>query len=238
MSTPDPELFAEIALELEQADADTTVERVIEVVQGCVPCDGASIMLVHGRRIELSAASGDDAAEADRVQVEIGAGPSLEVLNRPEAFILDDITTSQHWQDWAARAADLGWRSALSVRIRTQSERIGSLNLFAHRTSAFDEDDAAVAAIFADHAAVAIAAAHTELGLRRAIDARHVIGQAQGILMERFGIDADRAFSVLRRYSQDKNIRLRAVAETLVESRALPGQAAPTGADQSTIAKD
>jgi len=58
--------------------------------------------------------------------------------------------------------------------------------------------------------------------LRRAIDGRHMIGMAQGILMERFKLDADQSFSVLRRYSQDRNVKLREVANQLVESRTLP----------------
>ncbi len=76
--------------------------------------------------------------------------------------------------------------------------------------------------IFGGHASVALATARNEDSLRQAIDARHVIGQAQGILMERFDLNADQAFSVLRRYSQDKNLKLRAVAEEMIASRVLP----------------
>lgn len=227
MDAPDAEVFAEVALDLENTEAEHTVDRVIEIATTCVPCDGASVMLVHGRRIELSAATNDLAAAADRLQVEIGEGPSLEVLYRPESYTIEDIETDTRWRRWAEQVRPLGVRSALSVRLRTHGERVGSLDLYSRESNAFDEDDASIAAIFADHASVAISAAHTELGLRRAIDARHVIGQAQGILMERFDIDADKAFAVLRRYSQDRNIRLRAVAETLVASRALPGERKP-----------
>ena len=69
---------------------------------------------------------------------------------------------------------------------------------------------------------MALATARNEDSLRQAIDARHVIGQAQGILMERFDLNADQAFSVLRRYSQDRNLKLRAVAEEMIASRELP----------------
>jgi hypothetical protein len=47
--------------------------------------------------------------------------------------------------------------------------------------------------------------------------------------MERFGLDQQRAFAVLRRYSQEHNIKLRLVAEQLVETRALPDDAAALG---------
>ena len=62
--------------------------------------------------------------------------------------------------------------------------------------------------------------------LWKAIDARNLIGQAQGILMERFGVDAEQAFGVLRRYSQDNNLRLAVVAERLIATN--PPAMAPT----------
>ena len=71
---------------------------------------------------------------------------------------------------------------------------------------------------------VALASARKLDNLWQAVDARKRIGQAQGILMERFGLTDDQAFAVLLRYSQDNNIKLRAVADLLVETRSLPGQ--------------
>lgn len=69
---------------------------------------------------------------------------------------------------------------------------------------------------------MALAAAQTESGLREAMESRHLIGLAQGILMERFDLDQEQAFAVLRRYSQDRNIKLRSVAQHVVQERALP----------------
>jgi AmiR/NasT family two-component response regulator len=74
----------------------------------------------------------------------------------------------------------------------------------------------------ARHAAVAMASTREQDNLWKAIDARQLIGQAQGILMERFAIDADQAFTVLRRYSQDRNLKLNVVAQRLIETRRLP----------------
>src|SRR5690606_32266841 len=105
------------------------------------------------------------------------------------------------------------------VLLETRERRYGSLNLYAERTGAFDGNDLATAMIFARHASVALANAHQEQGLLTAIDARKVIGQAQGILMERFDIDPDRAFEVLRRYSQNHNQKLHSVATWVVENR-------------------
>ena len=118
--------------------------------------------------------------------------------------------------------AELGLRSVLSIRLHTSGSTIGALNLYAGRPEAFDDDDDAVAHILARHASIALANARQESSLWQAIDARKLIGQAQGMLMERFDLDADQAFAVLRRYSQDNNIKLRVVAQRLVETRRLP----------------
>lgn len=96
------------------------------------------------------------------------------------------------------------------------------MNLYASDPGRFDSDDLAVAHVLARHAAVALARSREQTSLWRAIDARKLIGQAQGILMERFDLDADRAFAVLRRYSQDNNLKLREVAQRLIDSRRLP----------------
>jgi AmiR/NasT family two-component response regulator len=77
-------------------------------------------------------------------------------------------------------------------------------------------------AIFARHAALALSRAWNEAGLDTALDTRKLIGQAQGILMERHDLDEARAFEVLRRYSQDHNTKLRDVAAHLIETRRLP----------------
>jgi hypothetical protein len=57
-----------------------------------------------------------------------------------------------------------------------------------------------------------------ERDLWRAIDGRNLIGQAQGILMERYQLTAEQAFALLRRYSQAQNVKLAILALQLVES--------------------
>lgn len=98
----------------------------------------------------------------------------------------------------------------------------GPLNLYSLRENAFSTEDIELAGILADQSAALMAALTSEEGLREALQTRTLIGQAQGILMERFELDADQAFSVLRRFSQDSNVRLRDIAELLVRSGTLP----------------
>ncbi|KDP91807.1 MULTISPECIES: ANTAR domain-containing protein [Clavibacter] len=92
-----------------------------------------------------------------------------------------------------------------------------------HRaTGALGTADSAVAEEVAVHARIALAAWDAADDLALGLASRSVIGQAQGILMERFSLDADRAFQVLRRYSQDGNVKLVEVARRVVETGALP----------------
>jgi GAF domain-containing protein len=116
-----------------------------------------------------------------------------------------------------------GIRSVLATPLRTAEQTLGSLGLHDLRAGHFTDDDLEIAHVLARHAAVALDAARDHDNLWRAIGSRHLIGMAQGILMERFDIDADEAFAVLRRYSQDGNIKLHAVAEHVVATRRPPG---------------
>ena len=119
-------------------------------------------------------------------------------------------------------AAALGLHSALSVRLWTASHTLGTMTLYAERPRAFDADSVAIAEILGRHASVALASARHEESLTQAIDARKLVGQAQGILMERFDLDDRQAFDVLRRYSQTTNTKLNEVARMLVDTRRLP----------------
>ena len=93
----------------------------------------------------------------------------------------------------------------------------------------FDEADREVGGVLAAHVAVAMAAAQQAETLGIAMDARTVIGQAQGILMERYDIDAERAFAVLKRISSTSNVKLHEIAERLVVERTLPKPPQPNG---------
>src|SRR5690606_42123649 len=114
------------------------------------------------------------------------------------------------------KLSELGLRGGLSSRIHTVTGSVGPLIRYGHQPCTFDHDELDVADIFGRHASVALASTREEEGLRQAIGARHLIEQAQGILMERYGLDHDRAFALLRRYSRDNNIKLRVVAQRVI----------------------
>lgn len=223
------EEFAELALSLHDETVEETVEKILGFTLKAIGCDYAGVIFVHGKHnIETAAATHPIVAKLDAMQMEVGEGPDVSVLESRLSVIVSDTRTETRWPTWAAHVAESGIRSLLSVRMYTDDETMGTLNAYSLRPDAFDIDDQAVAHVLARHAAVALGNARKIENLWMAVDARKRIGQAQGILMERFDLTADQAFAVLLRYSQDNNVKLRTVADRLVETRELPIAAVAT----------
>jgi len=221
---PDAEEFAELALDLHDVPFEETVDRVLEFALKALNCAYAGIILVHGgNQVETVAATHPLVAELDAIQMECGQGPDLELITDRHGVRIRDAAADERWPQWSEKVVAAGIRSMLGTRLYTTKTTIGSLNFYDPEPDRFDEADVDVAHMLARHAAVAMENARGADNLWKAIDARNLIGQAQGILMERFGVDADQAFGVLRRYSQENNVRLHKVAERLIATRKLPG---------------
>jgi len=221
---PDSSFFAEMALELHaEATLADTLARIVDFAQQALACDQAGILLVHSRaKLETMLATNDAVERSHDLQRKLDEGPCLDAIEGEPVYVSGDVENDIRWPRWGSEVAPLGLRSVISVRLASQNRRYGSLNLYAPVVDAWEEGDVDVARVFARHASVAVATAHHEAGLKVAADTRNVIGQAQGILMERFGIDADRSFAVLSRLSQARNLKLRSLAEQLVQNRTDP----------------
>lgn len=222
--------FAELSRELmvetqEQPTLQAVVERAVEVVP---PCDAASITLRPRRQhLETVAATSELAAACDRLQRELAEGPCVGSQASGGPLLSGDLGHDERWAHWGPRVAELGVQSMLSIQLCSSTEVIGSLNLFAAGLEAYQPDDVDLALIFATHAANALASARLVTGLRTAVESRHLIGVAQGILMHTYRLSLDQAFEVLRRYSSQTNVKLREVAELVVERRGLPTETDP-----------
>jgi ANTAR domain len=93
---------------------------------------------------------------------------------------------------------------------------MGALNLFGLAPDAFTLESEALGAMLATNVANAFIADDKELRFRFALNSRDVIGQAKGMIMERFCVDAVRAFDLLVKLSQQSNTRVAVVAAELV----------------------
>jgi GAF domain-containing protein len=216
--------LAELVLSMYEEDTVAeTLERVLDFALTAVNCSHAAVLFVHAKDTIETIACTHPALEglAER-ETELREGPDISIIRDRRTLIVDDTHQETRWPEWAAAAAAAGFRSMVGVLLYTSDRTIGTLNLYDSRPSRFSDEDRQVAHVLARHAAIALGQIEESDNLWRAIDARKLIGQAQGILMERFDIDEGQSFAVLRRYSQVNNIKLREVARTVVETRRLP----------------
>jgi len=220
------ELAEQFATFASQFHAQPTVERTIDVVAAsarvALGCDDAGILLRVNGKLTTASATSSRVEISDAVQIESGEGPCFAAAATPQIYLVEDTTASTPWPDWARVVSDLGIRSAVGVPLRTHDRNYGALNLYSDAPGTFGDDEVAIALIFARHASVALDHATKAHTLTQAIDARKVIGQAQGIVMERYGLDSDTAFDTLMRFSQDHNMKLRQLADHIVAGREFP----------------
>ena len=135
---------------------------------------------------------------------------------------MHDTRHDTRWPHWGPRVAEQGAGSVLSIRLATSTETLGAINLYARETHAFGPDDVDLAVVFAVHATNALNASRLVTGLQTAVHNRHLIGVAQGILMSRYGLSLAHSFDVLRRYSSHRNIKVRDLAQEIVDRGVLP----------------
>jgi GAF domain-containing protein len=217
--------FAHVARELHAAPDESgqlqlAVDFAAKLIAGC---DHAGVSIVQGRNIYTPVGSDDLVRRGDALQYELDEGPCLDSLRSHETVISQDLRKESRWPRWAPRAtADLGIQAMMSHWLYTNARSYGALNLYADRSNAFEPTDDAIAQLLAAEISVALAA-QREIGQRSiAMEHRTVIGQAEGILMERLGMDPDQAFAYLRRQSQTEHRKLIDICDEIVATRRLP----------------
>src|ERR1700712_164077 len=212
--------FARVSRDLmEDTSEIPTMQRIAERAVQVVPgCDHCSISLRRRRhRVESVAATSTLAEKCDALQYDLEEGPCLEAVWENDSYLIEDTTAETRWPRWAPLVAEQGIGSVLAIRLSTRTDTLGALNLYAEQVGGFSADDIDLAAIYALHATNAMNSAMLVEGLQTAVQSRHLIGVAQGILMQNYRIDMEQAFEVLRRYSSHTNVKLRDVAEHVVE---------------------
>lgn len=205
------------------ARGDDTVEHALGViVRGAIRTvphvEQAGISLVE-RRVEVqsTAPSGLLVRELDELQSSLREGPCLDAIWLEQRTLVDDMAAAHdRWPRWAVAAHERGVGSLMAFQLFATAGSAGALNLYAARPHVFDEDSADTGALFAAQAALVLQGAQRAAGLLVALENRDVIGQAKGILMERFGVGQAAAFGMLVESSQHTNMKLVDVASWLV----------------------
>lgn len=222
--------FAEIARHLYEADNfEGVLERIVDAAVAIVTgCDMASVTVRDHGAFRTVASTDQKAIEADRAQYEANEGPCLEALE--EAVVHAPALPDERWPTLGGRPVQHGVQAVASYRLAAPGSIVnddlaGSLNAYAYSPEAFGDEALEVGLILASHASSAAQAVREredlELFGRRlheALSSRDVIGEANGILMERLKVSPEDAFDVLRRSSQHLNVKLREVAQRLAET--------------------
>lgn len=203
-----------------QKTLDQAVLVATEIVEGC---DLVGISVVTPDGIDTPAGNDEALNRIDELQFKMREGPCFDALRLQEIVHSRDLATDQRWPTWGPRVAkEIGVVCILSYRLYTTQVTLGALNLYSRKPDAFDTDDTYNGQALAAHVAMALAAAQHAEQLDMGMSTRTVIGQAEGILMERFDIGADQAFALLRRVSSQRNVKLNRLAEELVRTRVTP----------------
>jgi GAF domain-containing protein len=205
-------------------DKDTRLKVAVDAAVDLVTrCDHAGITINDHGRLVTPAGSDDVVCRANRLQTELVEGPCLADHRDQNTLVSPSLSVERRWPVWAARVhTELGVDSMMSLLIYIDEHSFGALSLYGDAGSRFDADDVAVAQALAGHLSVAMSAEKQIDQLGLALHNRTIIGQAQGVLMERYAISADQAFDYLRRISSHSNRKLAGVAAEIAETRQVP----------------
>jgi transcriptional regulator with GAF, ATPase, and Fis domain len=203
-----------------ESSTQGTLERAVLMATAMVPgCDAAGISILHRDSIDTPVASSEALRKVDELQHQIKQGPCFDALRDTETVTSVDLDTDRRWPEWGPRVtSELGFHSTLSFMLFTDGESRGALTLYSREVNGFTHDDIEDGLALAAHIAVAFTAADHADQLLAGLASRTVIGQATGILMERFGLDPAAAFAVLVRISQHSNTKIIDLATELVRT--------------------
>jgi ANTAR domain/GAF domain len=218
-----------------------TLQQIVDLaVVSIAGCDAAGIFLVEDEQIHTMAFSDPAVVDLDRLQYETDEGPCLDAVSERRTFYARDLSDDPRWPRFGPAAAAMGFRGLLACPLSI-TRRVSALNLYARLPDAYSTIDRGTGEIFGTLGGIALGSAEERdredekaTNLLEALRTREIIGQAQGILMERERLTSEQAFDLLRRASQHMNIKLREIAQMLVET----GETPPTGSTSSRAPVD
>jgi hypothetical protein len=203
---------------LSPADLDETLARITAAAVEVLPeVEYSSITIKHADgRLETVAPTNDMLCDVDAAQYDLQEGPCYDAAVDTVHITSPDLENDTRFPRYAPVAVSAGIRAQAGIRLFETKASNGALNLYSERVGAFEDLDL-LSELFAHQSAVALDYARHISNLEQAVESRRLVGQAVGIVMERFGLDEARAFGFLTRLSQNNNIKLRVVAERLLE---------------------
>jgi GAF domain-containing protein len=226
---PESDVARELAQRTAAALAEKTLDDALTLVVGLALesglCDQASVTQRIGDGEFLTTAPSDElVVRADKLQYALGEGPCVHATFADDLLFSADIRTDARWPKWGPAAADLGIAGIISAHLYDAADQTGSLNLYSFDRRHYTDEERDLVRLIATHASIALAHFRGAEHLWKAVDSRHNIGIAQGILMHKYQMNAEAAFALLRRHSQDNNWKIRDIAVHIARTHALPDE--------------
>jgi hypothetical protein len=200
---------------LEQALFSITTSAV-ELIEGV---DFADMLVMYDDEARSVAPTAPLAVELDSIQLRHQKGPCLDAAQNAVVIISStDMREEPRWPEFASAAVAAGVHGILSYRLIPQHQATGALNLFSQKPDSIDDAGKTMGALLATMATVAMMTAVREEQFETALASRDLIGQAKGILMNHYRVDADRAFEMLKHLSQNDNTPVRSIAQQIIDN--------------------
>jgi transcriptional regulator with GAF, ATPase, and Fis domain len=215
--------LTELALTVHAGD-DVPLTVITEGAAELIPGTEFSALVVPAGpgRVEARATYGELTPEVIGLQNQVGEGPCLDAVSQLGPVWVHNLADEKRWPRFTPAATQLGVGSMMCTPLVAQDRIYGSLSLAAGRPDAFDEESQALAAVFSANATIALAGQEWRRNMAAALTSRDVIGQAKGILMERYRLTPDAAFALLVKASQHTHTKLRAISDELCRTGVLP----------------
>lgn len=211
------------AVSLHEAESlQDMLNTLVLVVRDALPEIGhVGVTLAETKGPMQTAAATDGFVDyVDLIQYRLASGPCVDKLHGAnDATVVDNVRHGgRDWPDFLAAAARAGVRSMMAVRLFQDERTVGVLNMYSSTHNTISTDSQAVARMFAPYAAAAYVSARTTHNLQRALETRELVGQAVGVVMERYRLEQAQAFQYLVRVSSTSQTKLRQVAQIVVDS--------------------
>ncbi|RIJ78664.1 ANTAR domain-containing protein [Nakamurella silvestris] len=224
MSSAEFSEFAEALAEetrraMAKDDLDAAMPLVVQVAIDTGLADFAGVtQRVDNGRFESVGVTDDLVQKADLLQYQLQEGPCVRASYVDGNLFSAEVATDPRWPRWGPAAQALGIGSVLSVHLYTDRIAMGALNLYSIERREYSAHELSLAQLIGAHASVALAHFRGEENLWRAIDSRHQIGVAQGILRHQYKVTAEQALALLTRVSQRRNVKVHLLAGEVIRS--------------------
>lgn len=202
-----------------------TLTRVAELTRHAVPqAEFVGITMMVDGRVGTYIFTHPEVPEIDRAQYESGGGPCVDAYLTGEPYMIESTRSDDRWPEFCHVAYQHGVLSTLSLPMSVNVAPIGALNLYARVEQAFRQHDIELGQRFALQAGFVLVNAQAywdsrtlSENLEAALASRAVIEQAKGVIMNAQRTSADEAFQILVAQSQHENMKLRDVAQRIVD---------------------